>query len=112
MVIIPFMVPVAIYGFCTLNFDSLSQMCDFFRQCICLQCASLVVIPFIVLELCYIDKFYNFFQRLAVEVEELYDSFMSENRSLQLKSLSALNETFYLDSDIPEKLPQDLKFMP
>jgi hypothetical protein len=44
-------------------------------------CASLVVIPFIVLELCYIDKFYNFFQRLAVEVEELYDSFMSENRS-------------------------------
>ena len=87
-------------------------MCDFFRQCICLQCASLVVIPFIVLELCYFDKFYNFFQRLAVEVEELYDSFMSENRSLQLKSLSALNETFYLDSDIPEKLPQDLKFMP
>ncbi|XP_063400495.1 voltage-dependent calcium channel subunit alpha-2/delta-2-like [Mytilus trossulus] len=60
----------------------------------------------------YFNKKERAAQRLAVEVGELYDTFLSENRSLQLKSLSALNETFYVDSDIPEKLPKDRKFIP
>ena len=53
-----------------------------------------------------------FFQRLAATVRDLYDSFEMQNKSLSSMSLSDLNETYYYDSDIPEKLPADRKFTP
>ncbi|KAL3869469.1 hypothetical protein ACJMK2_042147 [Sinanodonta woodiana] len=51
-------------------------------------------------------------QRLAEKVKELHDSFYSQTNHTLAKKLSDLPREIYMDSDIPEMLPPDLKFNP
>ena len=59
---------------------------------------------------------YDFQQRLAAKVQELHDNFMTEyikgNKSIGVKRLFELPQDMYADSDIPGRLPKDLKFNP
>ncbi|KAK3089549.1 hypothetical protein FSP39_004513 [Pinctada imbricata] len=49
---------------------------------------------------------------LATKVQEIYDSYFSRNTSTKVEKLTELNKTMYRDSDIFEKLPDDLQFIP
>lgn len=55
------------------------------------------------------------FQRIASEVVAIYDSMLRRNNSkakFVAESLPALDKDVYRDSDIPSRLPEDLKFSP
>ena len=52
-------------------------------------------------------------QLIAEEVVKLHDEWVLETSSVEVKEkLQDLNLSVYRDSDIPSKLPNDLKFSP
>ncbi|XP_070196192.1 voltage-dependent calcium channel subunit alpha-2/delta-2-like [Littorina saxatilis] len=51
-------------------------------------------------------------ERLAEKVLELHDSFLEQNMTIDADRLNDLTADVYKDSDIPTRLPPDLKFSP
>lgn len=51
-------------------------------------------------------------QRLKAKVQELYDKFDRRNCGANVTRLSMLPHRVYADSDIPDRLPEDMKFNP
>lgn len=51
-------------------------------------------------------------QNLAASVRQLYDDFLRKNKTLDVNKLSDLSKDMYRDSDIPQRLPEDLQFSP
>ncbi|KAJ8307805.1 hypothetical protein KUTeg_014644 [Tegillarca granosa] len=51
-------------------------------------------------------------QRLAKKIQEIYDEFFLQNKTLGVEKISELDSSVYYDSDIPKRLPNDLTFIP
>jgi len=45
-------------------------------------------------------------------VQELHDQFLTSNGSSNVTKVSMLLQDVYADSDIPDKLPREMKFNP
>ena len=58
------------------------------------------------------DRLLSEWQRLAEKVLELHDSFLEQNMTIDADRLNDLSFDIYKDSDIPARLPDDLKFSP